>query len=48
MENTQKDVQNGTDALLILAKELNADTLYGQIILEELLKTLLGVQEKDE
>ena len=47
-ETQKKDVENGTDAFLLFAKQLKADTPYGKIILEELLKTLLGVKDEEK
>jgi hypothetical protein len=47
MKKSQEEIVVGLDALREFARQFPND-IYGQIIIEELLKSMLRIKEKDE
>lgn len=48
MKNNHNEAIAGTDAFRQFAEEFGPDDIYNRIILEEILKVLLGYKEGDE
>ncbi len=48
MKNTQDDAAVGVDAFRAFALQFGADDIYNRIIVEEILKVLLGFKEEEE